>query len=300
MLYQQKIPVSFSVVKRGKLTVLVKEGYQECIQHILCDTESLYKRYGDNAGMKSGRGNYISVPLKENHAERLIIKNYRHGGLFGKLFGGVFLNGDRPLIDIGINEVASQKGVPTAEVIAVTKRMFLGVFYRANFISKEISGAVDIMQFLKESPFEKIQKQKKVIIFALIKLIRKMHDIGIYHADLHLKNILIKEGENGEFDAYIIDLDKSVVSESLTLRQRMKNLQRLDRFIEKVFWLSRSSYNSSFSRKVSLISKADRIRFLKYYMTCDTVVHRDWKRFLRQYQSYYSFHKFWWRIFGIF
>src|SRR5574337_1208829 len=91
-------------------------------------------------------------------------------------------------------------------------------------------------QLLKESPSRFIQKSKKSVIYALVRLIRNMHDAGIYHADLHLKNILLKGDSNGEFNAYIIDLDKSVVLNELNIDQRIKNLLRLDRSIEKLRW----------------------------------------------------------------
>jgi len=178
------------------------------------------------------------VPVTENSTERFVVRDYRHGGLLGKLFGGIFLNGDRPLNEMFTSEIASQRGVPSAEVIAVAKRRLWGIFYKAKFISKEIDGAVDMVEFLKKSSAEFMQRYKKSVIFALVKLIRNMHDAGIYHADLHLKNILLKKDSNGEFTAYIIDLDKSVVLDKLDIQQRIKNLLRLDRSLEKLRWLS--------------------------------------------------------------
>ena len=90
---------------------------------------------GDNAGRKFGRGVCLSVPVKEGSAERFVIRDYRHGGLLGKLLGGVFCDGNRPLNEVCINEIALRKGVPSAEVIAITKKKLCGLFYRANFIT---------------------------------------------------------------------------------------------------------------------------------------------------------------------
>ncbi|MDO8141230.1 MAG: lipopolysaccharide kinase InaA family protein [Candidatus Brocadiales bacterium] len=305
-----KIPPSFSVIKRGGTTLFVKEGYQKIITDLIFDPEFLHK-YKNDTQVKFGRGRYLSVPITENSTERLVIRGYRHGGLLGKLFGGVFFNENRPLNEICISEIASQKGVPSAEVIAITKRRLWGIFYKANFISKEISGALDIIQFLKESSLNCIQKSKKPVIFALVKLVRNMHDAGIYHADLHLKNILLKEGSSREFTAYIIDLDKSVVLNKLDIHQRIKNLLRLDRSLDKLRWLSCKEYQSnvpvshgdksgeSLRQKIALISKTDRIRFLKAYMLCSGAIDRDWKKYLRQGHSHHSLHKFWWRLLGL-
>ena len=341
-----KIPASFTIVKRGNTTLFVKEKHKESILRIILDKEFLHKS-GSNTQVKYGRGSYLSVPVAENSAERFVIRDYRHGGLLGKLFGGVFLSGDRPLNEICISETASQRGVPSAEVIAIAKRRLWGLFYKAKFISKEIDGAVDMVEFLKKSSAEFIQTYKKPVILALVKLIRNMHDAGIYHADLHLKNILLKKDSTGEFTAYIIDLDKSVVLNKLNIQQRIRNLLRLDRSLEKLRWLSwkthsyqknrkddgsnhasplprwegtkgrvkqgfpnmdckynvpASHVNESgefFGQKIASISRTDRLRFFKAYMLFGTAIDRDWKKYIRQYQTHYSLHKFWWRVLGL-
>jgi tRNA A-37 threonylcarbamoyl transferase component Bud32 len=237
-----KIPASFAIVKIGNTTLFVKEKHKECILRIVLDKEFLHES-GNNAQVKFGRGSYLSVPVAENSPERFVVRDYRHGGLLGKLFGGIFLNGDRPLNEMFTSEIASQRGVPSAEVIAIAKRRLWGIFYKAKFISKEIDGAVDMVEFLKKSSVEFIQTYKKPVIFALVKLIRNMHDAGIYHADLHLKNILLKKDSTGEFTAYIIDLDKSVVLDKLDIQQRIRNLLRLDRSLEKLRWLSGKTHS---------------------------------------------------------
>ncbi|OHB41746.1 MAG: hypothetical protein A2069_03155 [Planctomycetes bacterium GWB2_41_19] len=340
-----KIPAFFAIVKRGNTTLFVKEKHKESILRIVLDKEFLHKS-GNNTQVKFGRGSYLSVPVTENSTERFVVRDYRHGGLLGKLFGGVFLNGNRPLNEMFTSEIASQRGVPSAEVIAVAKRRLWGIFYKAKFISKEIDGAVDMIEFLKKSSAEFMQRYKKPVIFALVKLIRNMHDAGIYHADLHLKNILLKKDSTGEFTAYIIDLDKSVVLDKLDIQQRIKNLLRLDRSLEKLRWLAGKTHsyqknmkddgsnhasplprwegtkgrvkqgfpnkdyqynvpashsNESgefFGQKIASISRADRLRFFKAYMLFGTAIDRDWKKYIRQYQTHYSLHKFWWRVSG--
>lgn len=315
MICNLKIPPSFSVVKEQNTTIFVKEGYKKIVLPIAFHANPPYNRNQGNVRVKSGRGDYLSIPAAENGNERLIIKNCRHGGFLGKVFGSIFYKKRRSLHEIYINEIASQKGVPSAEVIAIITRKLWGVFYRTDLISKEIPGAVDVAQFLKDSSLKKISACKKSIIFILAQLIRDMHDAGIYHADLHLKNILLKEESNGKFHAYIIDFDKSVVSHTLSIEQKMKNLLRLNRSLEKLRWFSgetntpervtkegkmpeKGNISASLSKKIDSISRTDRIRFLKSYLSYNTTIGSDWKFHLRQYYSSYFFHKLWWRLLG--
>ncbi|MDR4507717.1 MAG: hypothetical protein MRJ65_05685 [Candidatus Brocadiaceae bacterium] len=292
MPYKPVLPDSFSMVKNGGTTFFVREGYCGVIRDLQYEDLSFPDKRACKANTKVGRARYLSIPLGDKSGDRLIIRSYRHGGLFGKLFGGIFFNTQRPLNELSINEIALRKGVPSAEVIAVTKKNVWGCFYTANFISKEVSGAIDLIQFFKESSSDSIQKHKKSILYTLAKLVRKMHDAGIYHADLHLKNILLKQNPNGEFHAYIIDLDKSVVFPNLSIGRRIKNLLRLDRSLEKLRWFS----DEASASKKNLISKTDRIRFFKSYMLYNKTIDRDWKKSFRRYRSHHVSHKLWWRV----
>ncbi|MEP9411993.1 MAG: hypothetical protein HRF42_11465 [Candidatus Brocadia sp.] len=331
MSWKLREPVHFSIVRRENTTFLVKERYKETILSMSLAKNFFRVGKGVDVNEKFGRGIYLSIPDPKNSGERFIIRNYRHGGLLGKFFAGVFYDINRPLNELHVNEVATLKDVPSAEVIAIAIRKLWGIFYKADFISREVSGAIDIIQFLKESSPEFIQKSKKPITFALARLIRNMHDAGIFHADLHLKNILLKGDTNGEFNAYIIDLDKSAVVEELNIVQRMKNLLRLDRYIEKLRLLSGATKifkedanakenlyedslsqsvpqndrsgekiaHVSISQKIRLISKADKIRFFKWYILYNNTLDKDWKKYVRQYHSQHVMHKLWWRLLGL-
>ena len=83
-----KIPASFAIVKRNT-TLFVKEKHKKYPPHCFWIKEFLHKS-GNNTQVKFGRGSYLSVPMTENSSERFVIRDYRHGGLLGKLFGGVF------------------------------------------------------------------------------------------------------------------------------------------------------------------------------------------------------------------
>lgn len=290
---------AFSVVKDGNTTLLVKDQYKEILFTMAFHPKAFEDSKKETGTVKFGRGTYFTIPVSGNNRERFIIRNYRHGGLFGKLLGGIFYNEKRPVNEVAVNEIALQKDVPSAEVVAVIKRRLWGLFYKADFISREIPDAVDLIQLITESSLIFIKRFKKPIILVLAGLLRDMHDAGIFHADLHLKNILVKRNITGEFHAYIIDLDKSVVVEKLDIDKRMENLLRLDRSVEKLRWLSCRT-NTSLYEKMGSISRADKIRFFRSYMLCGNVLDKDWKKYARRHHSRHAFHKLWWHTSRLF
>lgn len=295
MLHKSMILPTFSMVKKGNTILLVKDQYKELLCNMVFHPKTFEDKRNETDTVKFGRGAYLTIPVTGNNRERLIIRNYWHGGLFGKLFGGIFYNEKRPINEIAVNEIALKNNVPAAEVVAIIKRRLWGLFYKADFVSKEIPDAVDIIQFITESSLPSLQRFKKPIICVLAGLLRNMHDAGIFHADLHLKNILVKRETNGEFHTYIIDLDKSVVTEKLSIDKRMKNLLRLDRSVEKLRWLSDKT-DTSLNQKTDLISAIDKIRFFKSYMLYGAALDKDWKKYIHRHHSRHDIHKFWWCI----
>ncbi|MFH1450197.1 MAG: glycosyltransferase, partial [bacterium] len=82
--------------------------------------------------------------------------------------------------------------------------------------------------------------------------IKKMHEVGVYHKDLNLKNILIQNKEN-QIEIFIIDFDKACLKKRLTERQRKRNLLRLNRSVEKL------------EKETPLMTGEDKVVFLNQY-----------------------------------
>ena len=95
--------------------------------------------------------------------------------------------------------------------------------------------------------------------------IKKMHDAGIIHNDLHVGNILIKNlSTNPSF--YYIDLNRGRIKNKLSINKRLKDIARLrlKRDEQKVFL---KNYELNFSEKIfnELIKyRNQRKRFIRF------------------------------------
>jgi len=59
-------------------------------------------------------------------------------------------------------------------------------------------------------------------------VIRRMHDLGVFHADLQVENLLV-----GDSAVHIIDFDNATIKPVVTRAARSRNLLRLKRSFEK-------------------------------------------------------------------
>ena len=300
---KEKLPTYFSILNRGKITLYIKKKYEEKLsEQEINKFINLYEDTNELSAAHHGRAPCKRLSLNGLNGRNLVVRDYWHGGLFGKLLKNIFWENQRPLNELSICETAIERGIKTTEIMAIVKNKIMGPLYKCKLVSMEISDAVDLMELLYDENL--ILSQKRQIITKLAEAIRKMHDAGIYHRDLHLKNILIQKDNGLVKNAYIIDLDKSRQLKKIGLSKRMKNIMRLDRSLEKL--IRNEPKTKSFKNINRLVTKTDRIRFFKEYIKSgSSSAQHDSERFERPLKYYlqslstgHRLHKFWWSAMG--
>ena len=307
-----ELPAYFSTLNKGKVTLYVKKEYENRMsgQDIeglfnLCKEPSPGSNHADKNELNDshqGRASCKTLLMESLGNETFIVREYWHGGMVGKIFKDLFCDGMRPVRELSVCEAASKGGIKTTEIIAIIKCKVFGPLYKFRLITKEITESIDLIDLLLhsgESPRRLLSgenqlfEQKKQIINELAKAVNDMHNVGIFHADLHLKNILVKSDPGGGVHVYIIDLDKSKQYEKISLQRKMKNIMRLDRSVVKMRRKNRELFNETFP-----VSKTDRIRFFKKYIELDSEAVKPLRYYLQSYNNTHAFHKLWWRMGG--
>ncbi len=267
-------PSGYRLLREGKREIMVRDGYEDHLRHQgLLDPAGLWEQTPSPAHLM-GRGEVLIIKGKEDIA----VRKYRHGGLLRRLTGDLFLFGSRPFKEAEITEMVKSAGIPTLEVLAAIVERRWGDWYRGYLITRYLPGAVDLIRYLDGQPDGKM---RRAVIEKAGGVVRKMHQGGIYHADLHLKNFLVEEKKGPK--VYLIDFDRSKVYASLRPSQRMRNMKRLDRSAEKL-------------RGEGLpLTQKDKEVFYRAYATGDKEIHP----FIRSYLERYGWHRFlyrwgWW------
>jgi len=218
-------PPGYSLFQEGRREILVRNEYKDVLRHQGLLDPSKFWEHTDSFTHMMGRG---EVLLFTGHGE-VAVRKYRHGGLLRRLTVDTFMFGSRPFKEVEVTEKAKSAGIPTLEILAAIIERERWGRYRGYLITRYLPRSVDLMQYLSRQP--KGKKRREAIEKAG-EVMRKMHQLGIYHADLHLKNILVEERETPK--VYLIDFDKSKTYSYLNPSKRMKNLKRLDRSAEKL------------------------------------------------------------------
>lgn len=204
----------------------------------------------------------------------LVVRQYLHGGSLGRIAGSLFLGTGRMRRELAVSAYAHGHQVPTSAPVAVRTEKVCGPLVTAYFISQRIPRAQDLLAFLTERGAEQalcVDRNRRLAA-AIAAAVAAMHDAGIVHADLNLKNLLVRDAFD-EPQVFIIDFDQAALTGRLSLDQRMANLVRLDRSVMK--WEA--------SRRA--VSLKDRLRVARCYLRSYHGWRAQWGQIVRDYGS---------------
>ena len=158
----------------------------------------------------------------------VVVRRLRHGGLFGPLLGERYLDAERSLRELEVTARLRAAGAPVPEpVLALALRR--GPYWAHALATVYEEGAVDALAFLRSAPDEARVLRAAAAFGAAV---RRFHDAGGRHADLHLKNLLLRETRAGA-EALVIDLDRGAAGAAPAPQRRARELGRLWRSLAK-------------------------------------------------------------------
>ena len=180
--------------------------------------------------LPGGRGGVLRVHAGETP---IVIRAYRHGGLTGPLLGSIYMGSGRGLAEIDALLRLEEKGVPAPRPVVLEWRpLVAGAAWgpgRLRLGTVEIPGAVSLFDFLARTRAEPAAR-RRAALEAAGETIRKMHDAGVEHADLHVGNLLVLP--SGE--VAVVDLDRARLHPGpVPPAGRLRNLLRLRRSARK-------------------------------------------------------------------
>ncbi len=126
------------------------------------------------------------------------------------------------------------RGVPTLEPLAVGEASAAAAAPGSFLVTRTLEGARPLTAFLEEElprfvPPRRARVRQSLAV-ALGRLLARMHDAGVVHADLHPGNLLLRLGPHDEPGLYLIDLYAVRLGSPLGWRRGRDNLVVLNRW----------------------------------------------------------------------
>ena len=171
---------------------------------------------GGGVGEAAGRGQIVRFPL---HAGEGVLRRFRRGGLVARIFGDRYLF-NRMAKEFHVMARLHAAGAPVPQPLGViwARR---GLFYRGALVTRAVDG-VTLLAYLQGGAVD------PGVLRQCGRAIRAIHDRGVWHADLQVKNILI-----GGDTVWIIDFDNARSGRPPSDLARARNLLRFRRSLDK-------------------------------------------------------------------
>ncbi|MFW5791452.1 MAG: lipopolysaccharide kinase InaA family protein, partial [Desulfohalobiaceae bacterium] len=168
-----------------------------------------------------GRGHPVRVFLSDGSPA--VLRRYEHGGVFAALLGGRFFGRPRPLRELAASEEARRAGVRVPEVVAAYVRPLRPFRHMGFLLTREVGQARDLVEAFRSG------EPPGPVLHLLGEEVRRLHEAGVWHADLHVKNVLLAGGA-----VTLIDFDRARIMSPVPERMRIRNLLRFDRSVVKL------------------------------------------------------------------
>ena len=167
-----------------------------------------------------GRG---AVRLLTLDGRRFACRQYLHGGLFRAVTGDRFASGDRVNKEAELLRYLGGQGFPVVKPFCtITEK---GAFFRKLYLVTYFEDGSDLLTFLNEAA----PRARLRTIRALAGLVWELHRLGVFHPDLHIRNVLVNPGGRLVF----LDFDRAE-RRAPTQGDAEQMLWRLDRYVEKM------------------------------------------------------------------
>jgi 3-deoxy-D-manno-octulosonic acid kinase len=221
-------PLPFVWLRRGPCALYVAEPLRGAAEALGLLEPGRLEELLAHARGPTGRARTAVLELP-GHPEALHLRPLRHGGLFAKLLGSACFGLRRPRNELRVCAGLAARGAPVARPALLAARRRMGPVWRAALGTVHERGAVSGLEFLCAAPArERVERAAAAAGRAL----RRFHEAGGRHADLHVGNLLLREG-TGEPEVLVIDLDRARLGAAPDAGARMAELMRLYRSLVK-------------------------------------------------------------------
>ncbi len=164
------------------------------------------------------------------------------------------------------------RDLPTARPLAVMERRFAGLLLDSVVLTEAILDGKDFDVVLRVDLLRQdsgtLRRQKDRLIAALVRLVKDLQAKGFAHRDFKAPNLLIQWDPVGDAPPHLvlIDLDGLSLHRRLSRHDRLRPLMRFNVSLDEA----------------KVVTRTDRARFLKSYLTGPGCDHADWKAVWRE------------------
>lgn len=157
----------------------------------------------------------------------LLAKALSRGGAVGGFLRHWYADPARPAREAWLSEELRRRGCPTPEVVVARARRSAPGLWRLELATAFVPDAHDLLAALRAAGCD--GSARTALARAVGRTLRRLHDEGLRHRDLQVKNLLVPPGLGSDGLLVVIDLDRCRLGMPLRPGERLASLARFTR-----------------------------------------------------------------------
>lgn len=224
------LPEGYERIRLPGTTVVAHRNQLDAIRTAL-QAGTLYQYAARHQESRPLAGRGIAYAAKLPSGLPVVVRHNRHGGLFARLTGDLFLTPTRAPYELTASIRLTKCGVPTPPMLAYAIYDAGPFLRRSDVVSLELPDATDLAAVLMQGT----DAERREAIHKTAFLIGYLSDCGARHHDLNIKNVLLMRNvaEPSSMSAYVIDVDRVTFGEPRSAEITEANIARLQRSARK-------------------------------------------------------------------
>lgn len=200
---------------------VVKNNIKEVIQTSLIGQENLLYEQATRQPLKDNNARTLfTMTLSDNR--KVFVKRYKLNNLREVLKS--FWFSSKAMREYQRADYLRSKEVLTVTPLAVLEKKERGITTGAFLLLENLDNCIDLKEMLSKSLESSM---KKDILIALTNLIKQIQEIGFFHKDLHIGNVLVNTVPSSPVKLYLIDLHRGKIIRKLTRAKEDYNLAQM-------------------------------------------------------------------------
>jgi len=218
----------FDFVRHLSTAMLLRSDLRSWLLPLLEAWQDNWAEYETRA-LTAGRG---GTRLVRAAGHEVVVRPYRRGGLVARLLHDTYIGRQpRPFRELKTLDALRRRGAPVIEVYGAAVHWLLPGCYRGWLATRYRAGSRTLWEWFADAPPSPLRAR---VLTEVGYAARRLHDLGGWHPDLNLNNILVATGAASDaIEVTFIDFDMTGSAQHLP-RTPHADLARFERSARKL------------------------------------------------------------------
>lgn len=212
---------NFAEFRMNKYRIICDKEYLEALKDLFSSPPGFIKENTTRTYMTAPN---LVVEVKLKTGEEVLVKSFGWRSLFHFILSP--FRRTKAMRSFKTACRLLEHNVKTPEPICVIERRRAWFVLENIYITKKIDNYITVREFLQKQP-EGYERARNILPF-LAEYVKRLHEAGVWHRDLHLTNFLLRWTPDGEPEFFLIDLNRALTLKRIPTILKLFDIGKMD------------------------------------------------------------------------